>query len=249
MTHPLPFVLAATDQGALICSRYDFRKTGENSGYGVGITLMTDGYYDRDEIAVLIHLLHTRRKAYGDGVVVVDCGANIGVHTTCFARVMQGWGAVLAIEAQERVFYALCGNLALGNFFNAQAIWAAVGETNGELMIPEPDYMRPCSLGSFSLRRPADGGDTGQAIDYDHPTRLVRLLTVDSLRVHRCDLLKIDVEGMEPEVLRGARDTISGCRPAIFAETLKGDPLNVLAEIPDGYTFHDLSNGILALPG
>lgn len=249
MTHPLPFILAATDQGALIVSRLDFhRLPGTDDGYGVGASLLNEGAYDREEIRVFLQVLMTRRAMYGDGVVAVDCGANIGVHTTCFARVMQGWGSVIAIEAQERVFYALCGNIALGNFFNARAIWAAAGEIDGCLCMPVPDYLRPASLGSFSILRPADGGDTGQKIDYDNTTELVRTVTIDGMKLERCDFLKIDCEGTEAFVLRGARETIVRHRPAIFAETGKSDPASILAEIPEGYAIHDCSNGVLALP-
>lgn len=245
--HPLPFILAATDQGAMILSHRDFCPTPDGV-YGVGAQLLSTGSYDSVEIGTMIRLLQARRQTHGDGVVAVDCGANIGVHATCFARSMVGWGSVIAIEAQERVFYALAGNIALGNFFNARAIWAAVSDREGHTDIPTPDYLLAASLGSFELRQPLDGGDTGQDIDYAKPTLRVRVITVDSLRLERCDFLKVDCEGMEAEVLRGARKTIERCRPAIFAETLKGDAAATLAEIPADYAVHDMSNGVLAIP-
>jgi hypothetical protein len=48
-----------------------------------------------------------RRQYFKDGVVVIDCGANIGAHTIEWGKRMTGWGSVLAIEAQERIYYAL----------------------------------------------------------------------------------------------------------------------------------------------
>ena len=48
---------------------------------------------------------------HGDGVVAVDGGANIGVHTIEWATAMTGWGSVIAIEPQERIYYALAGTL------------------------------------------------------------------------------------------------------------------------------------------
>ena len=62
------------------------------------------------------------------GRIWLDCGANIGVHAVNWARHIFPEGQVLAIEAQERIFYALAGNLLLNNVHNARAIWAAVGE-------------------------------------------------------------------------------------------------------------------------
>ena len=46
---------------------------------------------------------------------------------------MTGWGIVIAIEAQERIYYALAGNLALNNCFNARAIHAAVSTAPGRI--------------------------------------------------------------------------------------------------------------------
>ena len=74
----------------------------------------------------MLGALHRRRQYFGDGVVLVDCGANIGVHTVECAVEMTGWGSVLAIAAQERLYYALAGNIALNNCFNARALDAPV---------------------------------------------------------------------------------------------------------------------------
>ena len=38
---------------------------------------------------------------FGDGVMAIDCGANVGVHTLEWSRLMYGWGEVIAFEAQE----------------------------------------------------------------------------------------------------------------------------------------------------
>ena len=66
----------------------------------------------------------------------VDCGANIGVRTVEWAKGMTGWGTVVAIEAQERIYYALAGNITINNCFNAHAIHAAVGAQEGTLRSP-----------------------------------------------------------------------------------------------------------------
>jgi FkbM family methyltransferase len=77
-------------------------------------------------------LLTLRRQYYGDGVVAIDCGANIGVFTLEWARAMTGWGSVIAVEAQERIYYALAGNIAINNCFNARAVLAAVADKPGK---------------------------------------------------------------------------------------------------------------------
>src|SRR5260370_16749261 len=43
-----------------------------------------------------------------------------------WAKRMTGWGSVLAIEAQERIYYALAGNIALNNCFNSVPLPATI---------------------------------------------------------------------------------------------------------------------------
>lgn len=221
---PLAFILAPTDQGAMIVNRYDFHQT-DSGIYGVGATLLHTATYDQAEAVQGTQLLQLRRQYHGDGVVALDCGANIGVFTLEWAKSMTGWGQVIAIEAQERIFYALAGNIALGNCFNARAILAAVTAQDGTLRVPELNHTRPASFGSLELRPSADAEPIGQAIDHSEArTALVRAITIDSLNLPRLDLLKIDVERMELEVLAGAEKTIGRCLPIIIVERLKVPP-------------------------
>jgi FkbM family methyltransferase len=119
---------------------------------------------------------------------------------------MAGLGNVLAFEAQERIFYALAGNIAINNCFNARAIHCAVAAECGTARIPNPDYLRPSSFGSLELKPLTGGGEfIGQPISYSEGDLVdVPAITVDSLELPRIDFIKIDVEGMEFEVLGGA---------------------------------------------
>lgn len=218
----IAFILAATDQGTLIVNRFDFHAHAPGNVFGVGAMLLRNGAYDAAEAAQGAQFLQLRRQYHGDGVVAVDCGANIGVFTLEWAKTMTGWGQVLAIEAQERVFYALAGNIALANCFNARAMHAAVTSEVGLMRIPELDHTIPASFGSLELRPGLDVEAIGQAIDHsDTRTALVRAISIDSLELPRLDLLKIDVERMEMEVLAGAARTIGRCLPVIIVERLK----------------------------
>ena len=103
---PIAFVLVSTNHGTMIVNRNDYRMTASNQGYGVGHRLLTESSYDSDEAEVVVALLNARRAHFGDGVKILDIGANIGVFTVDWARHMSNWGDVLAFEAQERVCYA-----------------------------------------------------------------------------------------------------------------------------------------------
>jgi FkbM family methyltransferase len=238
------FVLTAVDVGSMIVNRFD-----DGGGYGVGHDLLERSVYEVQEATVALQLLSLRRQAFGDGVFVVDCGANIGVHTVGWAKSLTGWGSVLAIEAQERLYYALAGNIALNNCFNAHAMHAAIGARDGLLRIPRPDYLAPGSFGSLELRHRVETEFIGQPIDYAEAALTnVRLVTLDSLRLPRLDLLKIDVEGMELDVLEGAKAAIERFRPVVMVEQIKVSG-SALAEVlgAHGYRWFTLGLNLVAV--
>ena len=241
---PIAFVLASTNHGAMILNRLDVRMTSATEGYGVGFNLLNSSEFDRVEARNIIALLETRRKHFGDGVHVLDIGANIGAFTLEWARHMTDWGTVLAVEAQERVFYALAGNLALNNCFNARAIWAAAAAQPGMMRMPAPDYRVAGSFGSLELRQSENTENIGQPIDYrDEAMTGVATISIDSLHCNRVDLIKIDVEGMELEVLEGARHTIARDLPILFVEYIKS-PQGSLGDFIDEYGYQKFVMGL-----
>jgi FkbM family methyltransferase len=242
--HGIGFILASTDHGAMIVNRFDFKVAPSGTAFGVGIQLLDKSSYQPDEIDLAIQLLDLRRKHFGDGVKALDIGANIGVFTIAWAKHMSGWGDVLAIEAQERIYYALAGNIALANRYNASAIHAVATTACGPVRMPVPNYLRPGSFGSLELRPSAEAEDIGQPIDYgEGATVSVNGLSIDSLNLRRLDLMKIDVERMEMEVLEGARQTIAAHRPILIVEKLKTDT-TLLRGFLDSYGYKYFAVGM-----
>lgn len=215
------FVLTATDYGPMLVNRFDYCG-GPGNIWGVGHELLNTSSYEADVIKILTELLNVRREFDGDGVVVMDCGANVGTFTLSLARHILGWGELLAIEAQERVFYALAGNIAINNLFNARALWTAVGEASGSIEIPRINYLEPASFGSLELMESMTNEDIGQTLNRS-PGRgqVVAMTTIDELDLPRIDLIKIDVEGMELQVLRGGLQSLRRSRPMMLLEHCK----------------------------
>lgn len=145
------------------------------------------------------------RQIIRPGMSVVEIGANMGAHSVDMARACAP-GAFYAFEPQPRVFQVLCANLALNDIGNAFAYPEACGETESEAVVPILDYSKPGNFGGMELRQADSAGIK------------VRVRSLDSLELGSCGLLKIDVEGFEPKVLRGARRTIERCRPVIYIE-------------------------------
>jgi FkbM family methyltransferase len=247
-----PFQVLPTKHGQLIASTLD-----DGGGYGVGYQLMQKQEYDGETVKLLKRLIGFRRQAYGDGVVAVDCGANIGVFSVEMARHMlaptQGvsientWGSVISIEAQERIYYALAGNLAINNLFNARAIWSAVGSRGGTMRAPMPDYTRRGSYGSFELRQCPGSENIGQQINKE-TLHTIPMLSLDLLKLPRLDVLKIDVEGMENEVLDGAHVVLDELRPIILAEVIKCNKPRLLDTLKAyDYFVRELGMDVLAI--
>jgi FkbM family methyltransferase len=221
----LAFVLAASDHGPIILNRLDCCQTPGGHECGPGVDVLQTGSYASAEIDLLFQLLKARWAHFGDGVVAVDCGANVGVHVVDLARRMTDWGRIIAIEAQERLFYALAGNIALNNCLNARAIFAAATAVPGPIRIAVPEYLLPGIFGSLELQPTGTPGFNGQTIGHDAAAFTeIAGITVDSLSLPRLDLIKIDVEGMELEVLKGARATLSAFHPIVFAKHIKVGP-------------------------
>jgi FkbM family methyltransferase len=223
MGRKLAFVLASSDHGTMIVNRFDYRMINETEGFGVGFQILNTAQFDPEEVKMAVQLLQIRRKHHGDGVIAIDGGANIGVHTIEWAKAMTGWGSVLAVEAQERIYYALAGNVAINNCFNATVINAAISSESGTLQIPNPNYSLPSSFGSLELRQRAGNEFIGQQIDYANNTVIVRKVTIDEINLPRVDFIKLDIEGMEMEALEGARQTIDRSVPILLIERIKAD--------------------------
>ena len=218
----LAFVLASSNHGTMIVNRLDYRMNGPDKGIGVGYQVLEAAAFDPVEVELALQLIEARKRLHGDGVVAIDGGANIGVHTIEWATAMTGWGSVIAVEAQERIYYALAGNIAINNCFNAIAMHAAISSEPGIMQIPTPDYLVPSSFGSLELKPRAETEFIGQPIDYTtSKTVAIQRISIDALCLPRVDFIKLDVEGMELEALEGARQTIERSRPIFLVESIK----------------------------
>ncbi|MCC7040233.1 MAG: FkbM family methyltransferase [Burkholderiales bacterium] len=139
------------------------------------------------------------------GAIVIEAGANIGAHTVDIARIVGPTGQVYAFEPQRLVFQALCANLALNQLSNVFAYQAGVGAQTGSITVP---YLPPTETHNFG----------GLSIGSGPVGDVVPLATIDALDLAHCHFIKVDVEGMETEVLQGGLRTIDRYRPLMYLE-------------------------------
>lgn len=165
----------------------------------IGRSLDCYGEWCESEVGLLQRFLRP-------GDAVIDVGANIGSHTLAFASAVGESGSVLAFEPQRLPFQLLCGNVAINCMVNVHCLQKAAGDRNGRAKVPALPPNEPHNFGGVSI-----GGESSSGED-------VEVVTIDSLGLKSCHLIKIDVEGMECEVIGGGGETILEYRPILFVE-------------------------------
>lgn len=149
------------------------------------------------------------RELLAEGAVVVEAGSNIGAHTIPLARMVGGSGVVFAFEPQRLAYQMLAGTASLNGVANVKTYNSALGAAAGEISVPVMDPQRKQNFGGLELKPGAKPSAWSEQ---------AAVMTVDQMCLGKLDLLKIDVEGMEGDVLRGALATIATTKPAIYLE-------------------------------
>lgn len=175
-------------------------------------------------------------KFVGNGDVVVDIGANIGAHTLPLAQMVGKNGRVVAIEPTEYAAGKLRKSVALNEGLrNRIEVRQRMLVSGGEEQIPSTIYSSwPLDHATGNLHEEHKGrlmSTTGS-----EKSTLDEL--VDELKLDKVNALKLDVDGNEYSVLKGATRTLSKFHPVIFMELAP-------------YVFHDGANfdGMIALLG
>lgn len=231
-------VVVATDIGSFIINKNDL---------GVGWQLSQYGTYDPNELQAVKELLRVLRN-FTPNLVVLDIGANIGVHSVALSESVGPKGLIYAFEAQRIVFNMLAGNIALNSLSNILCFHNAVTDKPGFIDIPIFDYGKPMSIGSVEF-----GGTQKENIGQqplDGKAESVPALLIDDLNLNQLDFMKIDVEGMEINVLKGALKSIAKFRPLMLLEYLKSDQRELIEwlKVADYIIYSGIGANFLCIP-
>jgi FkbM family methyltransferase len=151
-------------------------------------------------------------RVLAPGMVFVDAGANDGLFSLFAARRVGPTGQVWAFEPSQREFGRLTCNVEGNGLGNVRAFPVALSDRNGAavLRVAEDEHAGQNTLGEFAY-------DTGLLRQDRVPLcRLDDLAAGEELR--RLDVMKIDVEGAELAVLRGAEELIRKFKPVLLLE-------------------------------
>ena len=169
----------------------------------IGGALKLYGEWAPGETALFSQVIHK-------GDWIADVGANVGFHTLFFSLQTGDTGRVFGFEPEELNHRLLQLNMGVNKIKNAFIYNALVGRESRVLL-------------SWNVRSdPFNRGDSRFTVQDDlspgENSKPLMQIALDDMRLERCDLLKIDVQGYEQEVFRGAERLLESRRPLVFFE-------------------------------
>jgi FkbM family methyltransferase len=167
----------------------------------------------------------TIERNLNTGDVFVDIGANIGYHSLLAASRVGATGRVVAIEPSPPTFALLQHNLARNAFAtNVRAVNVAVSDRPGKVDLYEFGAERIGATTTLTSR----GGSFAASVD---ALPLQDVLTPQELG--RLRLIKIDVEGAEPPILRSILGQLTDYPPTmdVVVEASPDDDLEAWCDV------------------
>lgn len=164
---------------------------------GISRSLMVNGIRELDKVVVL-------RRFLKEGMVVLDCGSNIGYYPLFESSIVKEAGKVYAFEPDPRNYKLLIKNIRFSPYKNIIEAYAmAISNLSGEELL----FMaRKSNLSKIST------GDDKSFLER-HPIKentIIRTISIDEFCQNNStelDFVRMDIEGYEVEVFQGMYKT------------------------------------------
>lgn len=141
-------------------------------------------------------------------LAIMDVGSNFGYLSLVWATTIAKNGSVRAFEPNSQVFQSFRKSIKANNFEGIiQPNNVAVGEANGYVNL----YSSSSSSNTLDLSGKSDGKSSIKMVSLD--------MYIADNNIEKCDLVKIDVDGIEYAILKGAEELIKRFRPTFIVET------------------------------
>jgi FkbM family methyltransferase len=200
--------------GLTVCLPHLREPVPLNVGIKENVSLYT--YKQSDVISELIYAnriwesietrLITANVRPGD--MVIDLGANIGYYTTICSRLVGPTGQVHAFEPDDKNFLTLQLNLALNNIQNVKPVKAVVSDSEGIAVFELRSQVNDGAHMVVHGDSQAEGGFARTC----HPKLTLDQYLKHNPQIDRINFIKMDTQGSEPFILKGAQDAIRSNR-------------------------------------
>jgi len=158
------------------------------------------------------HLYYFYSNFIKSDYVIIDGGANIGFHSIQFAK-FANEGRVHCFEIQPFIFNILCTNFLI-NGLSSVGRQYLMGLGNDKNSI---DYKLDDISTQFIGNSNINYGGLG-LVKANKDDETIKIISIDSLNINRLDLIKLDVQGLEKDVLLGGENAIKKYTPILFLE-------------------------------
>lgn len=158
------------------------------------------------------HLYHFYSNFIKPDYVIIDGGANIGFHSIQFAKLAYN-GRVHSFEIQPFIFNILSTNFLI-NSLSSVGRQYLMGLGNDKI---NNNFKLDNISTQFFGNNIINYGGLG-LVESDNDAETIKIIGIDSLNLERLDLIKLDVQGLEKDVLLGGELTIKKFYPILFLE-------------------------------
>lgn len=178
---------------------------------GVEQRIFSNGTYEAG-------ILYIFGKCLNNGDTFIDVGANIGLMSLFASNAVGEIGSIHSFEPEPDTFAILRKNIDLNKAGNIKAYNIALGAAQDTATI----YTTAFNRGAASLMRKASSSTEGTVVSISTLDEFVR-----EHKISNVGLLKIDVEGWELEILKGAKETLGKTNaPILCIEYSKLHPVH-----------------------
>lgn len=137
-------------------------------------------------------------EVVGEGMVVIDCGANIGYYTLLAAKLVGERGKVFAFEPEPSNYALLVKNIEANGYHNVVPARKAISDRTGSITLSLADDPSGHSLGQIAQEH-ARGSITVDSVTLDEFLEQ---------NITPVDVIKMDIEGAEMRALEGMNNVI-----------------------------------------
>ena len=198
---------AQAQNGLMLCNTRHGPMVVARNDVSIGLALRRHGTWAEPLLALALSQIEP-------GDTVVEVGSTYGEHAVPLMQKLGRKGRLVAVEPHPVLFKVLSSNLILNQHTQALPVEAALGDMTCQVGVTPIDLGKLCNVSRCTLLQ-----DSKHAL-------AVQAMAIDDLGLNKLDLIKINANGLDHVVLKGALKTCQALRPTVL---VAGEVLNLEA--------------------